>query len=211
MHIFSIIFLGVAANLDNLGIGLSYGIRRVRIPRTANLIIAFLSGTATLITSLTGHFLAQMFSGKLCNIFGGGIVSAVGIWVIASDLVTKRKHLTGIEHDNLSANKSNKENLLDIIRNPEKADMDYSGDISIKESVLLGIALSVNCLATGLGAGMTGLSVIGITISVMVFSLTSIFLGAFWGKSCVSKLLGAKATALAGILLIILGVYEIFI
>ena len=97
------------------------------------------------------------------------------------------------------------------MQHPDKADTDYSGDISTKESVLLGIALALNCLATGLGAGMTGLNAIAITVTTILFSFLTIFLGLIIGRKCVSCFSGDKATILAGILLIIIGLYEVFI
>ena len=211
MHLLSIILLGIAANLDNLGIGLAYGVRRVRVPFVSNIIISVLSGIATLMTCFAGQLLNHIIPGYLCNVIGGCIVSGVGAWVIVTNFTGKEKHLTSNDADNKQMVNTNEVNLIDIIRQPEKADIDYSGHISIKESILLGIALSVNCLATGLGAGMTGLSVIEMTLSVMLFSLLTIYSGTLIGKRYISKLAGERATVLAGILLIIIGIYEIFI
>jgi len=165
VHLLSIILLGIAANLDNLGIGLAYGIRRVKISLVSNLIIALLSGIATSLASFTGHLLNRILPDYLGNVIGGCIVGAVGVWVIAANFNGKNTHLALDNSDNEQMNNTNAANLRDIIRQPEKADVDYSGHISVKESILLGTALSINCLDTGLGAGMTGLSVIGTTSS----------------------------------------------
>ncbi|MEK5438222.1 MULTISPECIES: hypothetical protein [Paenibacillus] len=43
MHWLSIIIIGLASNLDNLGIGVSFGARSTRITPFSNLIIAVLS------------------------------------------------------------------------------------------------------------------------------------------------------------------------
>jgi putative sporulation protein YtaF len=209
MHILSIVFLGIAANLDNLGIGLSYGLRKIKIPFASNLVIAVLSGLAALITGFAGRLLSHVLPEYLCNTIGGSIVGAVGVWVVASGFFVKRNLKSNSTSAKAINNKQGR--TLDIIRQPEKADIDYSGHISIKESILLGIALAVNCLATGLGAGMTGVSVIGMTASIMLFSLITIFLGTTIGKRCFSGVLGDKATVLAGVLLIVIGIYEIFI
>lgn len=211
VHLFSIVLLGIAANLDNLGIGIAYGVRRVRIPFTSNLIIAALSGIATLITSLAGHLLNHIVPGYLCNLIGGCIVSLVGVFVIVTNFVDRKTDPSSANPNNEQMESTNAKKFLTIMKQPEKADMDYSGHISSKESVLLGIALSINCLATGLGAGMTGLNVIGMTLSVILFSLLTIFLGVIVGKRYISCLLGDKATILAGILLLVIGIYEMFI
>ena len=74
MHILSVVLLCIAANLDNLSIGLAYGIRKVRIPLLSNLVISSLSGLFTLATCLVGHFLSGVMPGYLGNILGGCIV-----------------------------------------------------------------------------------------------------------------------------------------
>lgn len=211
MHILSIVILGIAANLDNLGIGLAYGIRKIKIPLISNLIIALLSGIATLITSFAGHLLLYLFPNVLCNILGGSIVSLVGIWIIVFYFKNMNKDVMLIKAEKDQTKDITMENLRIIIKQPERADIDYSGHISIKESILLGIALSVNCLATGLGAGMTGLSIFGMTLSVVFFSLVTIFFGVYLGKRYVSYYLGDKATIIAGILLILIGIYEMLV
>lgn len=213
MHLFSIIFLGIAANIDNLGIGLAYGTRSIKIPFFANLIIAIMSGAATLITSYVGHLLEYILPIYFCNIIGGGIVSLVGIYVMLMSLCNKKDTDSPAEPlkdiDEFKTEKVNSQTLLYIIKQPEKADIDYSGQISIIESFLLGIALSANALATGFGAGMTGISILGMTLSVMIFSFLTIFIGVHFGKKYVSNRIGDKGAAIAGILLLIIGIYEI--
>lgn len=206
MHILSIIMLGIAANLDNLGIGLAYGIRRIRIPLGSNLIIAGISGLSTAFTGFGGHLLSQMMPDGLGNILGGGLVITVGIWTIAYYYRDNKKNIAFSNPDE----EINVQNLKMIVREPHKADLDYSGHISAKEAILLGIALAMNAMATGLGAGMTGINVLGITISVIFFSLLTISCGDYMGKQYAS-VLGDKSTLVAGIMLIVVGIYEIFI
>ena len=94
--------------------------------------------------------------------------------------------------------------------NPSLADKDFSGDISLKESVLLGIALAVNCLGTGFGAGMTGVNIGILTLAVIIFSIATISLGEIIGRRWAAKFLGDQATVLSGLLLIIVGIFQIF-
>lgn len=61
MHWISIILIGIAANLDNLGIGLAYGVKRVKIPVLSNAVIAIMSMIVT--------FVAVTAGGRLLNIY----------------------------------------------------------------------------------------------------------------------------------------------
>lgn len=207
MHIISIILLGVAANLDNLGIGLSYGIRKIKVPLSSNLIIAVISGIATVLSATGGHLITHLLPAKASNIFGGAIVVLVGLGVIIS---YKRACGKNSSVDKINY-KTKVSNLKIIVQKPQKADLDYSGHISFEEAILLGSALAVNCLATGLGAGLTGLNVAGLAWSVTLFSLLTIITGVQIGKRFASLLFGDRAPLVAGVILIIIGLYEIFI
>ena len=41
--IFLLVLIGISANLDNLGVGIAYGVRRINIPPLSNLIIAVIA------------------------------------------------------------------------------------------------------------------------------------------------------------------------
>ncbi|MEX5522262.1 sporulation membrane protein YtaF, partial [Bacillus cereus] len=45
--LFSIFLIGIASNLDNAGVGIAYGIRKIRISWFNNFIIAFCNYSAT--------------------------------------------------------------------------------------------------------------------------------------------------------------------
>lgn len=208
MNLLSVILLSIAANLDNLSIGLAYGIRKVRIPALSNLIISSVSGLFTMITCFAGGLLGGVMPKSLGGILGGSMIGVMGIWVIAGYVIDQKKKAPPTELKPKASDNPHDGEFLEILQHPDKADTDYSGDISVKESVVLGIALALNCLATGLGAGMVGLNVIGITLATIVFSFFTIYFGLLIGKKCVSRFRGDKAALIAGLLLIIIGIYE---
>lgn len=203
VYFLSIFLLCLAPNLDNMAIGLAYGIRKINVPFKSNFAIALFSGIATLISSLFGKLLANNIPIHTGNIIGGSIVSLMGLYTIFGYLRNKRR--TKEEHQKSIQYISNIRAVMD---DPGFADRDYSGDISLKESILLGIALAVNCLGTGFGAGMTGVNVLVLTAAVIVFSLITISLGYVIGKHYASGFLEDKATVISGLLLIIVGVYQ---
>lgn len=207
MHIISLIFLSLAANLDNLSISLAYGIKKVRIPLLSNIVISSASGIITLITCIFGYYLRGVIPDHLCNIIGGCLISIMGIWTIIEFFLGKKKE----KSSSFFINSDNHGDYLNILQHPREADMDFSGDISIKESVILGIALALNCFATGLGAGMTGLNAFAIAMLTIIFSFVSIYLGLKIGRKCAASWLGDKASIIAGLLLIVMGLYEVIV
>jgi len=206
VYFLAIFLLCLAPNLDNMAIGLAYGARKINVPFKSNLAIALFSGFATLISSFLGNLLTNYIPNYLGNIIGGSIVSVMGIYTIVSYLYNKRKSKKASENGNQYL-----ENIKAVMDDPSIADTDYSGDISLKESILLGIALAVNCLGTGFGAGMTGVNVLVLTGAVIIFSLITISLGALVGRRYAARFLGDKATIISGLLLTAVGVYQILI
>ncbi|MBS4214563.1 manganese efflux pump [Bacillus sp. FJAT-49825] len=83
--------------------------------------------------------------------------------------------------------------------------------ISVKESILLGFALAINCLVMGLGAGITGLSPVLTTNSIGLFSVLSIWSGVKLGGEICGMNVGKYSNFVAGILLIMIGVYEMIV
>lgn len=60
--LFSIFLIGIASNLDNAGVGIAYGIRKIRISWLNNFIIAFFGFLFTLLAGFLGigsHYLFQ--------------------------------------------------------------------------------------------------------------------------------------------------------
>ncbi|OAB26819.1 sporulation membrane protein YtaF [Paenibacillus macquariensis subsp. defensor] len=201
MHWLSILGIGLAANLDNLGIGVSFGARSKKIPFSSNLIIAVISMIAAYISITLGSIIAQYIPSDLANWGGGIMIMMIGLWSIIADLKNRSER-----HNNTSSNE-----ITDLLQHPDKADRDGNNILSRKESITLGIALALNCLAGGFGAGVTGLSPLATTISIGVCSLISIDLGVRVGEQIAKTWLGKWSNRLGGILLVCIGLYEILV
>ncbi|MGE5455248.1 MAG: sporulation membrane protein YtaF [Methylocystaceae bacterium] len=207
MHYLSVILLGIAANLDNLAIGMVYGLRGIRLPFPSNLVMALLSGLAIYVSGWCGRLLTQVIPEQTANLLGGSIVALMGIWVGWVYLRDHEKYkIFPIQCEDEAG-----EGMTAIFQNPEKADIDNSGDISWQEALALGFALAANCLTMGVGVGITGLSLAGVTLAVTLSSLLAITVGLFLGKRYGSTFLGNYATPAAGIILVLVGVYEMLI
>ncbi|MEH7331785.1 sporulation membrane protein YtaF [Neobacillus drentensis] len=201
MHYLSILFIGIAANLDNLGISVSYGLRSTRIPLVSNLIIAIVSMICAYLSIIAGKFISQFISIGLANFAGGLIIIGIGIKCIV---------------DSFSVHESPREvkadsNYSHVITHPDSADVNHDKMISVKESIFLGFALAINCLVMGLGAGITGVSPVLTTLSIGLFSVVSIWSGIKLGNKICGMSIGKYSNIVSGILLIIIGVYEMIV
>jgi putative sporulation protein YtaF len=208
MHIISALFVGLAANLDNFGVGVSYGVQKIRIPFLSNFFIAVLSGLVTFIAVLAGHLLSHYIS--VANILGASLIILIGIWVAF--------HKSNVEHNLPAAIPAMKiysisikplSTIVKITKNPSLADIDANGFISSKEAMALGLTLALNCIATGIGAGLTGLTPLPLAVSVGLFSMLSISSGYWTGWKTASNHFESYSQILSGVLLILIGIYEL--
>ncbi|EFM11421.1 protein of unknown function DUF204 [Paenibacillus curdlanolyticus YK9] len=179
--------IGIAANLDNLGIGVTLGSRRIYVPLLSNLIIAILSMIATFLSMVLGEYISGLLPTSWGNMIGGMMIVILGIWGIIS---YQRKR-------GAAAVKKNGNNGKDKVQR-----------VSWLESISLGSALSINCMASSLGAGASGVSPYLTALSVGVFSFVMIDIGSRMGIRFARSWLGKYSELIGCVLLIAIGCYE---
>ena len=207
MHILPILFFGLAANLDNLGIGISYGVRKVRIPFLSNFFIALLSGIVAALSVLTGALLSRVVD--WANVAGSVLLIAIGIWVawpkhsqeLALPVSAPVSKTYSVPVKPLGL-------FIEITKDPSLADLDANGFISAKEAIVLGLTLSINCIATGVSAGLTGLAPLPMALSVFLFSMAAISAGYITGWRTAAQRFERAAQYLSGAMLIFIGIWE---
>lgn len=207
MHLLSSLLFAISANMDNLTVSIAYGIKKIKIGKISNLIIAIISGIGTFLSMSIGTLVSKFLSPNAANIIGSVILIVIGTWFIAEFFLNKRKE--DIKKSNYS--KNNLMNYRELLDTPEKADADGSGYIDLKEAVVLGFALTINNIGLGIGVSITGLNILITTFCTFVFSILSIILGCFIGNSCLSGILGKYASLISSIIIVCLGIYEIFV
>ena len=200
-----LIFLVIAVSLDGFGVGITYGIQKIHVPLIALLIIMLCSGFIVLLSMTIGSMLSAFISPHIAKVFGGSILISLGVFSLYNIVRSK----SNIEETSKRSNK--KEYVLKtVLINPDKADLDSSGVISANEALLLGIALALDAFGAGLGASIIGYSTLltPILISCMsgLFVFSGIRIGLFLSKSKQLQ----KTTFIAPLLLIALGIYNIF-
>jgi len=192
------ISIGIIANLDNLGIGISYGLQKIRIPFSSNLLIAIMSSVATAFAMIMGKFLSRVF--PFANSIGALLLIAIGVWISFGSILQRNIFPLIYKRSKILRF------IMDILSNPAKADRNSNGIICNKEAIILGISLSLNCIVTGLGAGLSGLSLIPVVVSVFIFSLVTISSGYELGNRANFLHFGYLSEILSGVLLVAIGI-----
>ena len=192
MNILSSFLFAISANIDNFVVGLSYGISGIKIGFLSSFIISLISFIGTIISMFLSKAIINHMPESLSNLLGSIMLIFIGIWTIVKPLL------------------KNKESNS-ILENPDKADKDKSSHIDPKESISLAFALTINNIGLGVGASITGLSIILTSLLTFAFSLFMIKGGYILGSRYLSKVFTTRATLISGFLIIALGIFEIFV
>ncbi len=210
------LLMAVALSLDGFGVGLAYGLRRIRIPMSSLMAIALCTVVAMGISMLFGSWVTLWLKFIPARLLGASILLALGIFQL-SRAIWNRKRETFPQAVPAMAVALQKPVLepvfrfqfrflglvIQVLKTPDIADVDGSGGISLRESLLLGSALAMDAFAGGIGAAMAGM-----TLSVIaIVALTQIIMLRL-GQQMAGKIpenWTTKAEYLPGTVLIIVG------
>ena len=195
--------LAVSLSIDALGIGLSYGLRKIKIPILAKLIICFISMAFTETAILIGNVIKNFLPNIISKGIGSLMLLVLGIFIIVQAFIKKEKppkqKSSSFSFKFLGV-------TVNIIRNPSSCDFDKSCDIDALEAIYLGTALSIDSFGAGVSSAVTGLNSILIPLTVGLFQILFLYFGNILGKKVSSfKKLDSKVfVVLSGALMIIL-------
>ncbi|MDM5156758.1 sporulation membrane protein YtaF [Bacillus sp. DX1.1] len=207
-HYFSLILLAFTLSLDSCSVGLTYGLRNVRIPLKSILIIGVCSAAVMLISMGLGHMIAKIFSPVIATRIGGFVLIAIGAWVLYQFFRSDKKDDPQQEEKVWKLEIASLGLVIQILRKPTVADFDKSGTISGGEALLLGIALSVDSFGAGIGASLLGYAPAMMAVLVAIMSSLFLFIGMRLGTVLSNMRWLQKFTFLPGILLIIIGIWK---
>lgn len=203
-----LLFLVIAVSLDGLAVGITYGMRNIRVPFSALSVIMLCSGMIVLLSMTIGNMFSIFISPQQAKILGGSILICLGLFSFVHMVLPTRER----SQKKITIVKSDKKLHLftTILTKPTKADLDQSGTISVSEAFFLGSALALDAFGAGIGASMLGYSPIVTTLLIAMMSG-----GFLYGGLKIGLLLSRSKplqsfTFLPPVLLILLGLFNLF-
>lgn len=180
--------VAVVSNLDNLTIGFAFGMRGQRVGGAPNLVIAAITMAATAGAMSSGRAVATLLPPASGSVAGGSIIVAIGAATAIVSVTALRRPVTDPSAGVV---------LLERVLGGRAA-------LSCRDAVPIGVALSLNNIGTGVGAGVAGVSALATTLLAGALSLIFVGGGSRVGWS-ISRRVGRRAPLIAGIVLIGLG------
>ncbi|MFZ5650621.1 MAG: sporulation membrane protein YtaF [Bacillota bacterium] len=220
----SMILIALALNIDALGVGVAYGIRRIRLPFASMLVISLVSMTAISLSMLAGQLLGKIIPPYLARHIGGLMLVIIGVWALyqyfsqnkddPADMVSSHDSTptpAGKPQDPVSILKIQFLGLIiQILKEPHRADLDTSGVLSGKEAFLLGASLALDSLVAGIAISLLGFNILMTAFCVSFGQLLSIWLGLNVGRGLGRSFLGRHMAVVPGLILILLGVARLY-
>ena len=179
--------------------GFSLGMNRIRVPIQYLLLLNGIGASILFISIWIGTCFGIIIPSHFAKFSSMFLFLILGVCKILESIFHK---LTRKEKE-LKIRMHQVEFIFHIYANPEASDMDYSKHISCKEAICLGLALSLDNLAIGLGIGL--LNVSGLLVALLSFVMGFILIasGHLFGM-CIGKRYQFESAWISGILLIIL-------
>lgn len=194
MQLVPSLLFGISASLDALLVGVSYGLRGVRIQLLQNLFISLVALLGTCLSVGLGGFLTSLLPPVVCSCAGSLILMFLGLYYIAKWTMAVLQDRTA---DHFS---DSKESAL--------ISADRSLCLTAAEVFFLSITLSANNLGIGLSASIAGLALIPAATATCICSILFLYLGNRLGESRLMQLIGNLADPISGALLIILSLFQ---
>lgn len=198
-------FLVIAVSIDGLGVGITYGMQKIKVPIRAILIIMLCSGMVLLTSMTIGDLLQTFISVDMAQRIGGVILILIGLFSFINMILSKKSK----RKEDKSSSKL--DDIKTVLTTPDQADLDESGNISIGEALLLGFALALDAFGAGIGASLLGYTpwITAVLIATMsgIFLYSGMKLGLFLSRNEKMK----KLSFLAPTILIGLGIMNLII
>ncbi|MTI61532.1 MAG: sporulation membrane protein YtaF [Firmicutes bacterium] len=209
----SVILLAMAISIDGFAVGVTYGLRGIKIGLIPLLIISAISSISIYLSNCLGEGIADYLDEKTARYLGSIILIFIGIWLVYSYCLNynnKKRDLVGEgEVIIFSVRVKVLGIIIKILKDPEEADLDRSGSINISEAFFLGLALALDALGAGLGAGMSGITGIIIPVIIGLVSLSFVSIGFLLARK-LGDILPDKFEIIPGFIIILLGIIKLF-
>ena len=164
-----VILLSISSSIDSFGIGITYGLRRLKINILSKLILFTISVIITYISLLIGKNLCYLLPPVLIKLLGAFILIIIGTTIIFQIINSKKEKINQSKNykflDNNSIYTEKKIYkffikflgiTIQIIKNPVRSDFDDSLNIDAIEAFYLGISLSIDSFCIGLASSILG-------------------------------------------------------
>lgn len=197
-------------SIDALAVGLSFGIKKIRLPAATCLIVFLVSAGVSFLSVCMGQLILQILPGRAADIISIVLLVVMGL-VVMRPALPKRKAKPKAEKSVLEFALRPFHITIRILIEPGSGDRNESGSIDRAEAIPVALALSLDTIGAGIALGASGF---GYVFPLLVGALQTLFLkcGQLGGERLARwvKINEKAASIVAGGVLILLAVLRLF-
>ena len=182
------LLLVLSISIDSFLASISYGLNKIKIPFSSNLIIDLVSSSIFAISISFGNIVKGYLPLSFGKYFSFIILILIGIYRLFDSILKNYIKNKSSLSKHLTFKISNFNFVLDIYADETKADLDKSKVLNAKEAFFLAIVLSVDSLAVGFGSSINYVNPIEVIILSILIGLLVIPLGILIGSKLVNNL-----------------------
>lgn len=194
--------------IDSFVASIAYGTSKIHIPHISKIIINLVCTITLACSLLIGSILKSFLPSNLPVILGFFLLMLLGIYRLFESIFKSYISKYSRSDKPLTFKIFDFKFILQVYADEIKADFDNSKSLNIKESFYLGLALSLDSLAVGIGSSLCNVNYFEVLILCFIIGLISVSFGSFLGKKFAQRL-NLNLSWLSGALLILLAILRI--
>ncbi|TQR30788.1 sporulation membrane protein YtaF [Brevibacillus brevis] len=220
----ALLLVSLAISMDSVSVGLTYGLRNMRMPFLSLVVVSGCSFAVVYGVMLVGSSLTEWLTPEIGQYIGAAVLILMGLFtlwrLIETRSGTEVQESTAASNNAVIAEEKQEEQepivllsqfrifgvMIQILKDPSKADTDRSGHIMGWEAVMLGLALSLDAFGAGISLTFLGYSPLLVALCIAVMSALLLVVGIALGSRAGKASWLTRLTWLPPILLICIGV-----
>lgn len=206
----------VALSLDALVASVAFGAEKIEVPFSSALVIDFVCSGLLGIALFAGSVVQDWVTPEIASVISFLTLLTMGFIRLFDSFVKQLIHKFRTTITNQGGNPAKIDFqlfklkfILQVYADSVEADANHSKRLSAAEACSLAVALSLDGLAAGFGAGITPVSHWQIVLFSLIFNLAAVLGGCKIGR-CLAKKTEKDISWVSGAVLIILGTMKLF-
>ncbi|MCR4403620.1 MAG: sporulation membrane protein YtaF [Firmicutes bacterium] len=213
----AVLLFAVAVSIDGFAAGVAEGLRGIRVPFGSLVAMNVVSAAVVFVSVGCGRAISGFLTPVAGRLIGGVTLMALGAWTLF------RRRAPGSAPAALDARRARTRTpsgwrgrvaeplvfVTAVLEEPARADLDSSGTITSLEALLLGLALALDALTVGFGAGMAGLPTALTPLVACVTQTVFVSAGISLGRRVKTSAVAPGLEKVPGGLLILLGLMRL--
>lgn len=181
MQLVYLFIIAILNSIDNIGVGVAYSIAGIKVKLSKNILIALIAFIVSFLAALFGQLISHYLNNTECTIISMLLLILMG---------------TNMIYTSFSKKKNN--------------DLNNINELDFKEALSVGIALALDDVSSSVSSSLIGYSAFMTSFPYFIISLVIFFCGNYALKFITKFNLGKKPTIIAGILMIFIGIFQLF-